>query len=431
MYIIIFGSYSSCSANFSDHPNLNACHRLIDIHSLFVEFLSSLVFFDHSVLIDYFISSETLKVFRQLLSKYLPLAVKEWSSVRRICEELDTHNKEILNSSVLEPTYRSESENHKGDQDVSQWSLHSSEEFDRHNEEMPEPIALQSTRLSGNLKSETHKGSEDVSPSSSLYRWTTVKRPKLDLDCSFSVSPVNVSHPTTTKIYTTAEEHQRALVISTAHVSGTTIKQPNVDRESGCSNEKNVSDPRSCLAERDQKEMLTTCTTRASEEVPSSGRDIDASHPVTQEVQKQDDVSHQKTYLSRKEILAVRTTRTILEAPNYCMDIDTSHAATQEVQKQMLVATGADWSEVSSRESAESEWEWEGSGSEYSESTLDKVMDCLTQFKYSLQRLQSHQLLAVAMDEPNLTPTSRYSCSVESIISLLELLEELYEAMAN
>lgn len=58
------------------------------------------------------------------------------------------------------------------------------------------------------------------------------------------------------------------------------------------------------------------------------------------------------------------------------------------------------------------------SGSGYRETTLDKLMDCLTQFKYSLLRLHSCQLL---VQDP----------STASIISSLEQLEDLYEAMAK
>lgn len=314
-------------------------------------------------------------MFRQLLSHYLPLAVKDWSSVTQICEELG--NKETLNSSVVEPTYYSlESEKQKGNEDVSQWSSQSCQEF----EEMPNssPSSSYPTRLSipDNSKSKTRIDSEDVSPSSSGNEWTTVKRPKLDIDSHLSTSNTFISHPSSKTC--TADKHQKTLVISSALVSRTNIKQPNIDKESECSYEEDVSHSRMLLAERHQKETLTSFTTQTSEGVPCSGINVDTRHPITQE---------------------------------------------------MLTATGSDRSDVSSRENAENEWV--GSGSMYSESTLDKLMDCLTQFKYSLQRLQSHQLLAGVMEELHSTTTSQSSCSVESIIALLEQLEELYEAMAN
>ena len=63
----------------------------------------------------------------------------------------------------------------------------------------------------------------------------------------------------------------------------------------------------------------------------------------------------------------------------------------------------------------------ESSGSVYVETSLDKMMDCLTKFKYALQRLKSSHLL-VAIDDPD-------STIVESIISSYEQLEHHYEDM--
>ena len=78
-----------------DHPVLSRCLKLVNVHSLFVEFLSSSIFFDHSILIDYFISPETSSAFKQFLSKYLSQAVKDWTELMVICEEIDTHNEEV------------------------------------------------------------------------------------------------------------------------------------------------------------------------------------------------------------------------------------------------------------------------------------------------------------------------------------------------
>ena len=67
----------------------------------------------------------------------------------------------------------------------------------------------------------------------------------------------------------------------------------------------------------------------------------------------------------------------------------------------------------------------------YKETCLDKIMDCLTQFKYSLKRLHSSQLLQAALGEDLHDSISSFSCSVEGTVGLLERLEELYEAMAK
>ena len=63
----------------------------------------------------------------------------------------------------------------------------------------------------------------------------------------------------------------------------------------------------------------------------------------------------------------------------------------------------------------------ESSESVYVETSLDKMMDCLTKFKYALQRLKSSHLL-ITMDDSD-------SIIVETIISSYEQLEHLYEAM--
>ena len=73
----------------------------------------------------------------------------------------------------------------------------------------------------------------------------------------------------------------------------------------------------------------------------------------------------------------------------------------------------------------------EYSDSVYKETCLDKIMDCLTQFKYSLKRLHSSQLLQAAPGEDSHDSISSFSCSVEGTVGLLERLEELYEAMVN
>ena len=79
------------------------------------------------------------------------------------------------------------------------------------------------------------------------------------------------------------------------------------------------------------------------------------------------------------------------------------------------------------------------SESVYRETTLDKLMDCLTQFKYSLQRLHSSQLLrtepvsdhlAACSDHLELTASDGCS-SNQSITYLLEQLEDLYEALGQ
>lgn len=83
-----------------DHPVLSRCLKLVNVHSLFVEFLSSSIFFDHSILIDYYISPETSSAFKQFLLKYLSQAVKNWTELMEICEKIDTHNEEVHTDST-------------------------------------------------------------------------------------------------------------------------------------------------------------------------------------------------------------------------------------------------------------------------------------------------------------------------------------------
>lgn len=65
------------------------------------------------------------------------------------------------------------------------------------------------------------------------------------------------------------------------------------------------------------------------------------------------------------------------------------------------------------------------SGLVYTETSLDKMIDCLTRFKYSLQRLHSSQLLTL--------PNEVDACSsvISCIFSSYDRLEALYEAMAK
>ena len=63
----------------------------------------------------------------------------------------------------------------------------------------------------------------------------------------------------------------------------------------------------------------------------------------------------------------------------------------------------------------------ESGESVYVETSLDKMMDCLTKFKYALQRLKNSHLL-VTMDDSD-------AIILETIISSYEQLEHLYEAM--
>jgi hypothetical protein len=76
-----------------------------------------------------------------------------------------------------------------------------------------------------------------------------------------------------------------------------------------------------------------------------------------------------------------------------------------------------------SKESSDSEAvkELESSGSVYVETSLDKMMDCLTKFKYAVQRLKSSHLLLTIDDSDSIV--------VESIVSCYEQLEHLYEDM--
>ena len=72
----------------------------------------------------------------------------------------------------------------------------------------------------------------------------------------------------------------------------------------------------------------------------------------------------------------------------------------------------------------------------YKETGLDKVMDCLTQFKYSIEKLHFSQLLTpTAVGESSttisLSSLTGAGCSLESIIDSLQQLEELYETTAD
>ena len=104
-----------------------------------------------------------------------------------------------------------------------------------------------------------------------------------------------------------------------------------------------------------------------------------------------------------------------------------SHPGSSVAEKYSLDIKFMD-SSVSSKESSNShtEEELESSGSVHMEASLDKMMDCLTKFKYSLQRLHSRQLLQPVEESDTALPMDS---TFESIVNTYEQLEDFYEAM--
>ena len=117
-----------------------------------------------------------------------------------------------------------------------------------------------------------------------------------------------------------------------------------------------------------------------------------------------------------------------LSAEDYTTILSDMHSHTKTSAEEKGQPQALDVNADVSKESCDSdiEEELESSGSVYRETSLDKMMDCLTQFKYALLRLHSSQLLVPVNDSDT---TSPMDSTIEGIISSHEQLEDLYEAM--
>ena len=308
------------SVSPSAHCTLTVCLRLVNIHNLFTEFLSSSIFFDHSILIDYFVSPETSTTFGQFLSEYLSLAATDWTALVRACKELDDRDSEIIqidpnksDCKFIEIRKGQECQHLNDDSPnlnqegmtpelASDSILPSCSELESRCEET---VTVDSSKPVGISKEEDHSvyADEDIPPSSNVEQTLgSAKRLKLDPDCGLSKGDDTVTPTPSATHYS----HQRVLSV-------------------------------------DQKNQQETQNDNIA------------------------DVSKQST-------------------------------------------------------DSEAGEELESSGLVYNimETCLDKMMDCLTQFKYALERLKSSQLL-VTIDK---------SGSISgSIIDSFEQLEDLYEAM--
>lgn len=69
---------------------LQHCFRVCNVHSLFVEFLTSLSF-DHSVLLDFLISTETK--FQELFRSYLEILKTDWNGLQLACDQVSPSTK--------------------------------------------------------------------------------------------------------------------------------------------------------------------------------------------------------------------------------------------------------------------------------------------------------------------------------------------------
>ena len=308
--------YSPFSISSSAHSTLTVCLRLVNIHNLFTEFLSSSIFFDHSILIDYFVSPETSTTFGQFLSEYLSLAATDWTALVRACKELDDRDSEIIqidpnksDCKFIEIRKGQECQHLNDDSPnlnqegmtpelASDSILPSCSELESRCEET---VTVDSSKPVGISKEEDHSvyADEDIPPSSNVEQTLgSAKRLKLDPDCGLSKGDDTVTPTPSATHYS----HQRVLSV-------------------------------------DQKNQ-------------------------------------------------------------------------QETQNDNI----ADLSKESS--DSEAIEELESSGSVYNiETSLDKMMDCLTQFKYALQRLKSSHLLMAINDSDS---------TVESIVISCDQLEELY-----
>ena len=302
--IMVFSFHSSSSlVSPSTHPTLNVCLRVVHIHSLFIEFLSFFVFFDHSILIDYVISPETSTTFRQFLSQYLSLAASNWMAVVQACKELDDRNSKILPSN---PELSSSADISKDEEFKDDSPTLSQEEISTKH---PQLALLPSCEeVDSGSKLETIKADSD-----------TLKSTKRKL----CLEHVGEDFPTF------------------LNLDQTTIKQPRLDPDSSLST-KDATTISSALYNHQRIAMDETV-----------------------QRQVQDDIADES---SNNEIIV----------------------------------------------------ELESSDSVYMETSLDKMMDCITQFKYSLQKLKCSHLLVTVNDSDS---------TIENIISSFERLEDLYEAM--
>ena len=199
---------------------LSTCLRLVHIHALFVEFLSSFIFFDHTILIDYFISPETATTFRQFLSEYLSLAASDWVAVVQACEELDDRNSEIL---PLDPKI-SDPEDTSEDKDrspiLSQKGatispcvtvdsiLPPCEQVDRRKGETITPASDTSRPVSVLLEMKGYSEYVDQVIPPSLN--PPAKRPKLDPDCGLSEDNTSVPSVTNSHLQRDPKDQQQA-----------------------------------------------------------------------------------------------------------------------------------------------------------------------------------------------------------------------------
>lgn len=71
-----------------EHPTLKFCYLCTQLHSVMIEFLQS-VSYDHSILLDFLISSETAE-FVDFLRDYLHVCVQDWSDLCRACAEVES-----------------------------------------------------------------------------------------------------------------------------------------------------------------------------------------------------------------------------------------------------------------------------------------------------------------------------------------------------
>ena len=318
--------YSPFSISPSAHSTLTVCLRLVNIHNLFTEFLSSSIFFDHSILIDYFVSPETSTTFGQFLSEYLSLAATDWTALVRACKELDDRNSEII-----------QTDSNRSDRKFIE--IHKDQERQHLND-------------SPNLSQEG----------------MTTKYPELALDSVL---------PSCSKLESRCEETVTA------------------DSDS--------SKPVSISKEEDH-------TVYADEDIPPSSNVEQTLGPAKRF--KLDPDCGLPDEHDTSTVTSVPSAT--YHGPQRVLSVDQKDQ--QEIQNDNI----ADVSKESS--DSEASEELESSGSVYSimETSLDKMMDCLTQFKYALQRLKSSQLL-VTVDK---------SGSISgSILDSFEQLEDLYEAM--
>lgn len=106
--------FSSCTVPTGESCLFSVLLRVVEIHSVFTHFLSSIAY-DHSIILDLLISSETN--FRAFLADYLQLADSTWDNLLVACEERDRHFshesialQETANSETSSPTV-----SHNGD----------------------------------------------------------------------------------------------------------------------------------------------------------------------------------------------------------------------------------------------------------------------------------------------------------------------------